>query len=76
MNIPDEVFAAAVKMAMNRGISTANDNHKQNYTGIAETMEKALAKRAKALLDTLCDEGFTQEQAFDLVKVIFAGRRD
>lgn len=75
MNIPDEVISAAIKMAFNGPARTTCGKQEAAADAPVEQLETLLAKRAKTMLDAFVAEGFTQEQAFDLVKAILAGRR-
>lgn len=75
MNIPDEVISAAVKMAFNGPARAACGKQEPAADAPMEPLETLLAKRAKTMLDAFVAEGFTQEQAFDLVKAVLSGRR-
>lgn len=75
--LPDEVMTAIITAAMNQQ-TQATKNHKSEnpFKVDPAAMAKKSASTAKQLYDAYVEVGFTQEQAFDLVKGILTTKKN
>lgn len=77
--IPDEVMDAVIRAAMNTGmrLPTMEKPKTENIFSfdIAKEAKKS-ASMTKQLYDAYVEAGFTQEQAFELVKGILTAKKN
>ena len=72
--LPDEVFEMLVKEAIKQQTAGKKSTNPLNVDAVA--MAKKSATTAKQLYDAYVEVGFTQEQAFELVKGILTAKRN
>lgn len=72
--LPDEVFEMLVKEAIKQQTASKKSTNPLNVDAVA--MAKKSATTAKQLYDAYVEVGFTQEQAFELVKGILTAKRN
>lgn len=74
--IPDDMMTAAIVAAMKERSAQQHENSKPEnpFNVDAVAMAKKSAKTAKQLYDAYVEVGFTQEQAFELVKGILTAK--
>ena len=70
--LPDEVFEMLVKEAIKQQTASKKSANPLNVDAVA--MAKKSATTAKQLYDAYVEAGFTQEQAFELVKGILTAK--
>lgn len=76
--IPDDLMTAAIVAAMKEISAQQQKNSKPEnpFNVDAVAMAKKSAKTAKQLYDAYVEVGFTQEQAFELVKGILTAKKN
>lgn len=76
--IPDDLMTAAIVAAMKERSAQQQKNSKPENSFNVDTvaMAKKSAKTTKQLYDAYVEVGFTQEQAFELVKGILTAKKD
>lgn len=76
--IPDDLMTAAIVAAMKeRSAQQQKNSEPENPFNVdAVAMAKKSAKTAKQLYDAYVEVGFTQEQAFELVKGILTAKKN
>lgn len=74
--IPDELFNIALKIAMEQKQQTKSHTPENPFKVDPAVMTKKSASTAKQLYDAYVEVGFTQEQAFELVKGILTAKRN
>lgn len=72
--LPDEVFEMLVKEAIKQQTASKKSTNPLNVDAVA--MAKKSATTAKQLYDAYVEVGFTQEQAFELVKGILTAKKN
>ena len=74
--LPDEVMTAIITAVMNQQTQATKSHKPENPFNIdPAVMAKKSASTAKQLYDAYVEAGFTQEQAFELVKGILTARK-
>lgn len=74
--LPDEVMTAIVTAVLNQQTQATKSSKSENPFNIdPAAMAKKSASTAKQLYDAYVEVGFTQEQAFELVKGILTARK-
>ena len=73
-NISDDLMIAIIKDAVNQ--QKKQKTPETNFNIDPATAAKKSAKTAKQLYDAYVEAGFTQEQAFELVKGILTAKRN
>lgn len=74
--LPDEVMTAIITAVMNQQTQATKSHKPENPFNIdPAAMTKKSASTAKQLYDAYVEAGFTQEQAFELVKGILTARK-
>lgn len=74
--LPDEVMTAIITAVMNQQTQATKSHKPENPFNIdPAAMPKKSASTAKQLYDAYVEAGFTQEQAFELVKGILTARK-
>lgn len=74
--LPDEVMTAIITAVMNQQTQATKNHKPENPFNIdLSAMAKKSASTAKQLYDAYVEVGFTQEQAFELVKGILTARK-
>lgn len=74
--LPDEVMTAIITAVMNQQTQATKSHKTENPFNIdPAAMAKKSASTAKQLYDAYVEAGFTQEQAFELVKGILTARK-
>lgn len=74
--LPDEVMTAIITAVMNQQTQATKSHKPENPFNIdPAAMVKKSASTAKQLYDAYVEAGFTQEQAFELVKGILTARK-
>ena len=74
--LPDEVMIAIITAVMNQQTQATKSHKPENPFNIdPAVMAKKSASTAKQLYDAYVEAGFTQEQAFELVKGILTARK-
>lgn len=77
LGVPDEVFNFALKYAMDQYQQQTKSRKPENPFGIdPAAAAKKSASTAKQLYDAYVEAGFTQEQAFELVKGILTAKKN
>lgn len=76
--IPDDLMTAAIVAAMKERSAQQQKNSKPETPFNVDTvaMAKKSAKTTKQLYDAYVEVGFTQEQAFELVKGILTAKKN
>lgn len=76
--IPDDLMTAAIVAAMKESSAQQQKNSKPENPFNVDTvaMAKKSAKTTKQLYDAYVEVGFTQEQAFELVKGILTAKKN
>lgn len=76
--IPDDLMTAAIVAAMKERSAQQQKNSKPENPFNVNTaaMAKKSAKTTKQLYDAYVEVGFTQEQAFELVKGILTAKKN
>ncbi len=75
--LPDEVFTAILTaVAKQNGQQTKNNTPPNPFNIDPVAAAKKSASSAKQLLDAYIEVGFTNEQAFELVKGILTAKRN
>lgn len=76
--IPDDLMTAAIVAAMKERSAQQQKNSKPENPSNVDTvaMAKKSAKTTKQLYDAYVEVGFTQEQAFELVKGILTAKKN
>lgn len=76
--IPDDLMTAAIVAAMKERSAQQQKNSKPENAFNVDTvaMAKKSAKTTKQLYDAYVEVGFTQEQAFELVKGILTAKKN
>lgn len=76
--IPDDLMTAAIVAAMKERSAQQQKNSKPENPLNVDTvaMAKKSAKTTKQLYDAYVEVGFTQEQAFELVKGILTAKKN
>lgn len=76
--IPDDLMTAAIVAAMKERNAQQQKNSKPENPFNVDTvaMAKKSAKTTKQLYDAYVEVGFTQEQAFELVKGILTAKKN
>ena len=74
--LPDDVMTAIVTAVLNQQTQATKSNKPENPFNVdPAAMAKKSASTAKQLYDAYVEAGFTQEQAFELVKGILTARK-
>lgn len=74
--LPDEVMTAIITAVMNQQTQATKSHKPETPFNIdPAAMAKKSASTAKQLYDAYVEVGFTQEQAFELVKGILTARK-
>lgn len=74
--IPDEVMNAAISAVLKQQQETKSRKPENPFNLDPATAAKKSASYAKQLYDSYVEAGFTQEQAFELVKGILTAKRN
>lgn len=76
--IPDDLMTAAIVAAMKERSAQQQKNSKSENPFNVDTvaMAKKSAKTTKQLYDAYVEVGFTQEQAFELIKGILTAKKN
>lgn len=75
--LPDEVMTAIITAVMKQnGQPMKNPNTENIFKVDTVAMTKKSAKTAKELYDAYVEAGFTNEQAFELVKGILTAKKN
>ncbi len=75
--LPDEVMTAIVTAVLNQQTQATKSSKSENPFNVdTVAMAKKSAKTTKQLYDAYVEVGFTQEQAFELVKGILTAKKN
>jgi len=75
--IPDELMNAVISAAFKQALEEKKSNKPENPFNIdPKAAAKKSASTAKQLHDAYVEAGFTQEQAFELIKGILTAKRN